>query len=304
MYKKITKEIQELSFSAMSVSETIDSLSTDIENGISEKEAEERTKTFGQNVIEKKQGASWFFILLNQFKSSLILILIFAGAITLFISHYRDAFFIFAAVIVNTILGFYQEYKAEKALSEIKTYLKQRARVIRDGIEREIDAAELVPGDIIRLSQGDRVPADGRLVFINDFQIDEAILTGEALPVSKSIDPVNKDVGLGDQLSTVFAGTLVTQGVATAVVCRTDLSTELGRIAALVADSRREETPLQSAIKKFSMRAGLFLGALTIVVFFIGIVAGYSKVEMFLTSVAIAVSAVPEGLPVAMTVIL
>ena len=302
--EKITLKIQERPFWALSVSQVVDDLQTDLQNGISEEEAERRLKVFGSNVIEKPQRAPWFFILLNQFKSPLILILLFAGTITLFISHYRDALFIFAAVIVNAALGFYQEYKAEKALSELTTYLKQRSRVIRGGMEREIDAANLVPGDIIRLSQGDRVPADGRLLFVNDFQVDEALLTGESLPVSKSIEPVSSDAVLGDQYPMVFAGTLVTQGMCTAVLCRTDFSTELGKIAALVADSRREETPLQTAIKKFSIWVGLFLSILTLVVFAGGIALGYSWVEMFLTSVAIAVSAVPEGLPVAMTVIL
>src|SRR3990167_4302315 len=304
MHEKITNEIQRSSFWALPVPEVVEILRTNSQSGISEKEAEVRLKTFGSNIIEKSRQAPSFFILLNQFKSPLILILLFAGIVTLFFAHYRDAFFIFAALIANTALGFYQEYKAEKALAELKTYLKQRSRVIRSGIEHEIDAANLVPGDIIRLTQGDRVPADGRLLFVNDFQVDEAILTGESLPVSKLIDPVNSDAVLGDQLSMIFAGTLVTQGVATALVCRTDFSTELGKIAALVAESHREETPLQNAIKRFSIKAGIFLCIFTLIIFGMGLALGYSRVDMFLTSVAIAVSAVPEGLPVAMTVIL
>ena len=304
MHEKITNEIQRSSFWALPVPEVVEILRTNSQSGISEKEAEVRLKTFGSNIIEKSRQAPSFFILLNQFKSPLILILLFAGIVTLFFAHYRDAFFIFAALIANTALGFYQEYKAEKALAELKTYLKQRSRVIRDGVEHEIDAANLVPGDIVRLTQGDRVPADGRLLFVNDFQVDEAILTGESLPVLKQVLPVSSDAVLGDQLSMVFAGTLVTQGIATVLVCRTDFSTELGKIAALVAESRREETPLQIAIRRFSVQAGFFLGILTLAIFFIGIVLGYSRVEMFLTSVAIAVAAVPEGLPVAMTVIL
>lgn len=303
-HKRLTKEIQNRSFWALSGPEVAGMLHTDIHDGISENEAQKRLEIFGENVIEKTQIIGWFFIFLNQFKSPLILILIVAGIITLFISHYRDAGFIFAAVVVNVLLGFYQEYKAEKTLSEIKTYLKQRARVIRKRIESEIDAAYLVPGDIIRLTQGDRVPADGRLVYMNDLQLDESVLTGESLPVLKSVEPVNIDVGLGDQQSMVFAGTLVNQGVGVAIICRTDFSTEIGKIAALVAESHREETPLQKAIEKFSIRSGIILLAFTLAIFFTGILFGYSKLEMFLTSVAIAVSAVPEGLPVAMTVIL
>ncbi len=304
MIHRTADEMQKQPFWALPVPKIIEILQTDTRNGLSENEAERRIKTFGPNVIEKPRRAPGFFILLNQFKSPLILILLFAGIVTFFIAHYRDALFIFAAVIANAALGFYQEHKAEKALAELKTYLKQRARVIRDGKEREIDAANLVPGDIIHLTQGDRIPADGRLLLVNDLQIDEAILTGESLPISKSVDPVNSDAAIGDQYPMVFAGTLVTQGIGTAVVCRTDFLTELGKIAALVAESRREETPLQTAIKRFSIKAGIFLCILTLIIFSVGIALGYSRVEMFLTSVAIAVSAVPEGLPVAMTVIL
>jgi len=300
----IQRTKEEQLFWALPTSRVIEVLETDARSGLSETEAERRIKVFGPNVIEKPRQAPGLFILLNQFKSPLILILLFAGIVTLFIAHYRDALFIFAAVIANAILGFYQEYKAERALAELKTYLKQRARVIRDGIEREIDAAELVPGDIIHLAQGDRIPADGRLLFVNDLQIDEAILTGESLPVSKSVDPVNVEAVIGDQYPMVFAGTLVTQGIGTAVICRTDFATELGKIATLVSESRGEETPLQNAIKRFSTKAGIFLCILTLIVFGIGLALGYSRVDMFLTSVAIAVSAVPEGLPVAMTVIL
>lgn len=286
------------------MTECVKDLHTDARQGISEEEAVERLAVFGPNVIERPRIAPWFFILLNQFKSPLILILIFAGIVTCVIGHYRDAVFIFASVAVNAVLGFYQEFKAERALAELKTYLKQRARVIRGGVEYEIDAAHLVPGDLIRLAQGDRVPADGRFVFVNDFQVDEAILTGESLPAAKSIEPVSANAGLGDQFSMAFAGTLVTQGIGTLVVCRTDFSTEIGKIAALVASAGKEETPLQKSIKTFSLQSGLALGVLTLIVFAVGVALGYSRVDMFLTSVAIAVSAVPEGLPVAMTVIL
>ncbi|KKU68315.1 MAG: Cation transport ATPase [Parcubacteria group bacterium GW2011_GWA2_47_16] len=291
-------------FHSLSIPEVVALLETHTENGLLIGEAERRMAIFGPNIIEKPRHSAAFSIFLNQFKSPLILILVFAAVATLFISHYRDAFFILCAVIVNAALGFYQEFKAERALAELKTYLKQRARVIRDGAEHEIDAANLVPGDIVRLTQGDRVPADGRFVFANDIQIDEAILTGESLPVTKSSENSTEDASLGDQRSMAFAGTLVTQGVGTAVVCRTDFSTELGKIAALVANSEKEETPLQTAIQRFSVRMGLTLGVLTLIVFGIGIATGHSLVEMFLTAVAIAVSAVPEGLPVAMTVIL
>ena len=296
--------IQNKNFWHLSSEETARLFETDMEKGLSAQEVKERLLTFGKNTISTSKRAAGLKIFLRQLTSPLILVLMGAGIITLAISHYRDAIFIFVAVVVNSALGFYQENKAERALSELKTYLKQRARVIRDGKEREIDAEELVPGDIIRLAQGDRVPADARVMFINDFQVDEAVLTGESLPVSKSTDRSPESAGIADQNSMIFAGTLVTQGICAAIVCRTDSSTELGKIASLIATSENEKTPLQKAIIHFSIYSSIALAVLTLVVFGIGILAWYSVLNMFLTSVAIAVSAIPEGLPVSMTVIL
>lgn len=297
-------DLQNKKFWHLSPEEVAQLLETDAERGLSTQEVKDRLSAFGKNTISTSKNAVGLKIFLRQLESPLILVLIVAGIITLSISHYRDAIFIFVAVIVNSALGFYQENKAERALSEIKTYLKQRARVIRDGQEHEIDAEELVPGDIVRLAQGDRVPGDSRVMFVNDFQVDEAVLTGESLPVSKSKDKSPESATLSDQESMIFAGTLVTQGVCTAIVCRTSSGTELGKIASLIANSENEKTPLQKAIINFSIYSSVALGILTIVVFGMGILAGYSGLEMFLTSVAIAVSAIPEGLPISMTIIL
>ncbi|MDA1169157.1 MAG: HAD-IC family P-type ATPase [bacterium] len=288
----------------LSVTETEQLFETDTEKGLSALEANNRLTAFGKNTINRLKEVGGLKIFLNQIQSPLIIVLLLAGTVTLFISHFQDAIFIFIAVFVNSALGFYQEYKAGRALSNIKTYLKQRARVIRDGHEKEIDAEELVPGDIIRLAQGDRAPADARVMFINDFQVDEAILTGESLPVSKSTKKSPESAGISDQDSMIFAGTLVTQGVSAAVVCRTSSNTELGKIASLIATSEHEKTPLQKAIITFSTYSSIALAILTLVVFGIGILAGYSTLEMFLIAIAIAVSAIPEGLPISMTVIL
>ncbi len=296
--------IQDQKYWSLPIEESVQLLESDKENGLTSGEAVERLQIFGRNSFETKKKADKIKIFFNQLKSPLILILIVAGIITVGISHYRDAIFIFIAVIVNSILGFWQENKAERALAELKTYLKQRARVIRDGKEREIDAEDIVPGDIIRLAQGDRVPADARIIFVNDFQIDESVLTGESLPVVKSADIISENATIADQFSMIFAGTLVTQGVCAGIVCRTDASTELGKIASLIASSENEKTPLQKAITKFSISLSLLLGILTVAVFVIGILSGEPVLEMFLTSIAIAVSAIPEGLPISMTVIL
>ncbi|MEK9154160.1 MAG: HAD-IC family P-type ATPase, partial [Patescibacteria group bacterium] len=299
-----TLEIASKKFWSMSVPDVADTLQTDIHRGVDEYEARRRYALAGGNTIERKNRASGIVIFFRQFNSPLILILLAAAIVTLAISHYRDALFILIAIFANVSLGFYQEYKAERVLSELKTYLKQRTRVIRGEIEREIDAEQIVPGDIIRLSQGDRVPADVRIVFANDLHVDEAILTGESMPVPKSAESVREDAELADRKCILFAGTLVAQGVGTMIVCQTGRATEFGKIASLVAKSEHEATPLQIAIQKFSIRASLILSAFTVMVFFIGIASGHSYLDMFLTSVAIAVAAIPEGLPVALTVIL
>ncbi len=291
-------------FWSISPQESLDLLKSDNSRGLSQGEADKRILMYGKNTIQLSRVVSPITILLRQFKSPLILILLIASGVTFVISHYQDAVFILVAVIVNTLLGFYQEHKAERALSELKTYLKPRTRVVRDGREFEIDTEELVSGDVVRLAQGDRVPADGRIIFANDLQVDEAVLTGESLPVTKKVDVLTAVSGLGDQKNMVFAGTLVTQGVATVVVSATGLQTEFGKIATLITVSENDETPLQKAIKKFSIQSSIFLSALTFVVFGIGLLAQYSFVDMFLIAVAMAVSAIPEGLPVALTVIL
>lgn len=300
----INQNIQNKKFWHLTHEAVIRLFETDTEKGLSTQDVKDRLVIFGRNTFKSSKKTGKLIIFFSQLKSPLILILIVAGIITMAIPHYRDAVFIFIAVIVNSILGYWQENKAECALAELKTYLKQRARVIRDGKEREIDAEEIVPGDIIRLAQGDRVPADARLVFVNDFQVDESVLTGESLPVTKSANEVPDLATVADQASMIFAGTLVTQGISSAVVCRTDASTELGKIAALIANSENEKTPLQKAIAKFSIFLSILLVILTLAVFVIGIFSGQPGLEMFLTSVAIAVSAIPEGLPISMTVIL
>ena len=296
-------DIIQKSFWALKTSEVLDLLET-TQEGLSEKEVQERLKIFGKNEISERKKIVKAKIFLNQFKNPIISLLLTAGFITLLLKDYIDALAIFTATLINSLLGFYQENKAEEALAHLKSYIEERIRVIRENREIEIDGRELVPGDIIRVSQGDRVPADCRLIYVNDLMVDEAILTGEALPVNKTTETINFQAAIGDQKSMIFSGTLVVQGFGNAVVCRTNEHTEIGRIATLVQEQTREQTPLQKAITNFSLKASAILLTLTAITFLIGILVGYSPLEMFLTSIAILVSAVPEGLPVAMTVIL
>lgn len=274
--------------------------------GISEDEAKKRLARFGSNVIDAAERLNGVRIFANQFRSPLILILVVAGAMTLFLKEWVDAGVIFSAVIVNTFLGFWQEYKAESVLELLRSYIRTRVRVRRGGKEEEIDAEFLVPGDVIRISRGDRIPADARVFYANTLQIDESVLTGESVPQEKTAGELPPKTPLPDRTTMVFSGTLAVEGAGEAVVTATDAHTEFGKISALIRarDRERNKTPLQAALARFSLWAGVLLAVLIALLFFIGLSYGYEPFEMFLISVAVAVSAVPEGLPVALTVIL
>lgn len=272
--------------------------------GLSEEEVKARLKEFGKNILPKGRTITKLSIFINQLKNPLIIILIIAGIVTLLLKDYKDSGFIFFAVLVNTALGFYQENKAENAIKKLQSYIKQVVRVIRGSDEKEISSEGVVPGDLIRLIPGTKITADARLIQSKDLSVDEAVLTGESLPVEKSVDPVEESAIISDRTSMVFAGTLVADGVGLAVVTSTGGGTELGKIAEMVTTATTEDTPLQKAIKGFSKKAGLILIVVTAGLFGLGIYSGIELVDMLIISVAVAVSAVPEGLPVALTVVL
>jgi len=273
-------------------------------DGLSEVIAKEKLEQFGKNSLPHDGSGLKLRILMRQFTNPLVVILIVAGAITLALQDYKDSIFIFIAVFINGALGFYQENKAADALASLKKYVKEKARVIREGFEREVSVEELVPGDVIKLTSGTRVPADARVFLSNSLSVDESILTGESLPVSKTTDPVEESASVIDRESMVYNGTLVVGGIGLAIVTATGLDTELGKIAVFLEKEDDEPTPLQRYIKKFSILVGVAFLLMAALLFWIGILHGYSLFEMFLISVAVAVSAVPEGLPLALTVVL
>ncbi len=296
---KVTRE----PFWAISPEETFKILETS-NDGLTDEEAASRFNSFGPNAIETKDGFSGLKLFLDQFRSPLIFILILAGTVTSFLKDWIDTSVIFGAVTVNVLLGFYQELKAENVLELLKSYVKTRSRVRRSGHEEIIDASRLVPGDVIRIAQGDKIPADGRVIFANNFAVDESVLTGESLPVDKKIDTLEPNVPVSDRTSMVFGSTSAVSGFSDVIITATGTHTEFGRIAALIAEKGKTQTPLQVAISRFSMFSGVILLILTIALFGLGIYLKYDPFEMFLIAVAVAVSAVPEGLPVALTVIL
>src|SRR3989338_6161444 len=241
VYMAISKETIKEPFWSMDAAEVLSALKTNL-SGLNNEEAVSRLKIFGPNIIKEYPKSSKIKIVLRQFQSLLIVILVIAGAVTVFLGEWVETGVIFAAVIVNAIFGFWQENKSETVLELLKTYIRVRARVRRNNQEHGIDASELVQGDIIRITQGDRVPADARLLFINNLEIDESILTGESLPVEKNISSLPPATTLSERKSMVFSGTLVMQGFADAVVTATGNETEFGKIAGLIAEKDRKST--------------------------------------------------------------
>ncbi|HMP85053.1 MAG TPA: cation-transporting P-type ATPase [Candidatus Paceibacterota bacterium] len=277
---------------------------TDLSVGISNEQAEERLKKFGFNVFGEAKKFSKFKILLSQFKSPLIFILIIAGIATLFLKEWFDAFIIFLAIFVNAGLGFYQENKAENALAHLRSYIQQKTRVIRSGKEIEIDVHNVVIGDLVHLSSGDRVPADCRVIFENELSVDESILTGESLSVQKDSAVLSEATLVADRKNMVFGGTLVTEGKATVIVVAVGKDTEIGKIADLVIETEQERTPLQKAVSKLAWVIAFALSFIVAGVFALGIYRGEPIFDMFLMSIAVAVGAIPEALPIGLTAVL
>lgn len=273
-------------------------------SGLTDKLSQERIEQFGRNIFKSKETLSISSVLLKQFKSPLIFLLFAAAVLTFVLGDYIDTIVILLAVFVNTGLGFYREYHAENTLDKLTTYIKDRVRVLRNGKELEMDASELVPGDVIKLSYGKRISADARLISANGLRVDEAVLTGESIPVEKSIDLVSATVTVAERSNIVHAGTLVVEGYATALVYATGSATEIGKIASIVSKTERAETPIQKGIEKLAWI--IFIVVLVIVtgMLMLGLSRGEGMLEMLVLSVAVAVGAVPEALPIALTVIL
>ncbi len=273
-------------------------------DGLSQAEVQQRLKKYGFNKLPEGKKLSWFFVLLNQFKSPLIYILVLAALVSFFLEQYIDMGVILTAVFINTIVGFIQENKAEKTLAHLKKIISYKSKVLRDGEEFNIDSSQLVIGDILLLDAGDRVPADGRIFELNDFQVNEASLTGESLPIDKEIGRLEKGAPLAERKNMVFMGTVVTRGRATVIITGTGIKTNLGEIAQLVKETKEEKTPLQLKLVKFSKTLGYIVLAASLFVFILGVLLGQDIFTMFETAVAIAVAAIPEGLIVSVTIIL
>jgi Ca2+-transporting ATPase len=288
---------------AMRAGETIEKLQTSLD-GLRHEEAKRRLMEFGPNELVEKKKISPLKIFASQFKNFLILILLAAVAISAVIGEFIDAIVIFAIVIACAVLGFVQEYRAERLMDALKRMAAAKARVIREGKEIEIPARELVPGDIIVLRAGDRISADSRLIEALNLKADEAPLTGESAPVEKQTESIKEDATVGDRKNMVYMGTDATYGRGKAVVVATGMSTEFGKIAEMVQAAEEPPTPLESRLEKMGKFLVWVLIIVCAIVTVVGIARGQPIMKMFILGVALAVAAVPEALPAVVTVAL
>ena len=290
---------------AISADEVLKRLATDVGKGLDAAEAANRLQKYGPNRLPEGKKRGPFMRFLSQFNNILVYVLLGAGFTKLMLNLWVDAAIIFGVVILNALLGFIQEGKAEKALESIRNMLSAEARTLRGGETRMIPADELVPGDIVLLELGDKIPADLRLVDAKNLRTEEAALTGESVPADKSTDPVTANATVGDRECMAFSGTMVVSGRATGVVVATGNATELGRINALLAGVSALETPLLRQIKKFGYAITAVIAVVGALVFAYGKwVKGMDFVELFQAVVGIAVSVIPEGLPAIITITL
>jgi len=290
---------------ALPVSEVARLLQTEASSGLTQEEAEKRLSRIGRNTIEARAGIHPALRFLQQFQNPLVYVLLIAGAVTaLMPDHQIEAGVIFGVLFLNAIIGFIQESRAQMAIESLGRLLAPAASVIRNSEIRRIPAEELVPGDVVRLQSGDRVPGDIRCTRIRDLHVDESMLTGESLPVAKECVDLESDVSLPDRKNMLYSGAVVTSGQSTGLVVATGARSEIGRISRLIATTEMLETPLTRKISRFSKLLSYAILFLSLLTFAIGILQGHLWNEMFIAAVALAVAAIPEGLPAALTIIL
>lgn len=279
-------------------------LGSDIESGLDILEVERRREHFGPNAVTRDTGPSYAGLLFEQINQPVVYILLFAAAVTGFMEEWVDAAVIFGVVLVNTIIGFVQESRAVRAILALEKGLSSTTAVLRSGEQQLVKSEELVPGDIVILRSGDRVPADLRIATSTDLQIDESALTGESLPVTKTVDPIPQETILSDRTNMAFGSTVVTYGQGKGIVTATGDGTEIGRISEMVATAEAPKTPLQKKIAEFTQLIVWLILGLAVATKLVGWYKGIPWLDSFKAAVALAVGAIPEGLPAAVTITL
>jgi len=301
----VTTEIAIPHWHALSAEEALLILETNPGDGLSAVQVQQRAKDYGKNLLPSPKRRSRVMRLLLQFHNMLIYILIAAGAITMVLGHWVDSAVIFGVIVVNACIGFIQEGKAESALEAIRQLLSVKALVLRDSCRQEIDAAQLLPGDIVYVRAGNKIPADLRLIDVHSLRVEEAMLTGESAPVDKMMQAVSLATPLAERHCMAYSGTLASYGQAMGVVVATGLNTEIGRISQLLSQLEPLSTPLLRKLAGFGQRLSIFILLLALFAFMFGVgIRHYALSEMFLAAVGIAVAAIPEGLPAIISITL
>lgn len=284
--------------------EIIGGFKTDKNRGLSEKQVREYRQKYGINLISAKKKQNAFIRFLLQIHQPLIYVLLVSATIALYLGEYIDAVVIYGVVIINALVGFFQEGKALKALDKLTKALTVQAHVIRGNNVAVIDAKELVPGDVVIIRSGDKIPADLRLIQVNDLKIDESILTGESVPVEKNAYIMEPNTPLADRANMAYASTFATYGQAKAIVVETGNNTEIGKISQMINNAQDLKTPLTENIEEFSNKLLRLIVVLSLLAFGAGLYKGLDLINTFMAAVAMAVAAIPEGLPAAVTIIL
>lgn len=295
---------QVLAWHSEELSEVLRKLKTDKDRGLTQTEVAARQSAYGKNILPHGKKTTVLQMFFRQFTSPLVYILLIASALTWWIGEYSDMIVILLVVVVNALIGLFQEYRADKIFEKLKAIVRVEALVIRDGKLAAFDSEELVPGDIIVLKGGSKVPADARLTRAANLQANEALLTGESRPVEKTPGPAAAKATIGDRKNMVFMGTILEEGDAQAVVVATGARTEIGQISMLAQSAREEKSPLQLRMDKLATFLTELFVVISGAIFLLGLLEGDPPIEMFKTTIAVAVAAIPEGLPAAISIIL
>lgn len=277
----------------------------DISGGLSSKEVKNRLDKYGFNQLKESKGRTMRDMFFDQFRETLVLILLISAVVSIFLGEISDAIVIAVILFLNAFLGVIQEYKAEKSLAALKKLTVPDALVLRNGRQAKIKSYQLVPGDIVLLESGDRVPADCRLFELTDMKVQESILTGESEPVEKNSQIIEQDkVSLGDRINMAYMGTTIISGRGKGIVVATGMDSEMGEIAGMLEEAKRESTPLQKKLNIVGKKLGLLILMIVAIVVFIGCIRGIEFFDMFMIGISLAVAAVPEGLPAVVTIVL
>ena len=277
----------------------------DISGGLSSKEVKNRLDKYGFNQLKESKGRTMRDMFFDQFRETLVLILLISAVVSIFLGEISDAIVIAVILFLNAFLGVIQEYKAEKSLAALKKLTVPDALVLRNGRQAKIKSYQLVPGDIVLLESGDRVPADCRLFELTDMKVQESILTGESEPVEKNSQIIEQDkVSLGDRINMAYMGTTIISGRGKGIVVATGMDSEMGEIAGMLEEAKRESTPLQKKLNIVGKKLGLLILIIIAIVVFIGCIRGIEFFDMFMIGISLAVAAVPEGLPAVVTIVL